>query len=242
MAAALGSKAAAHAAHKDELRLGHLRLYRGGFMHGGGGTATAPGFVFDPGYLTLKTTGRGRSSASEIHFIGPHGHWQIAQDVANHGGGGRDFVAAARLTPRKGGGHDCEDIIYLTPSPNGTRVGIGRAPPTGGYRLETGGQGSDGGLGIKMGENATGNPLGIYDSAGDLRMRVTPYPHFGLELTSKDGTTVDVGDEIAALKQRVAALEGSRPARDGRKAKRETRLVRTRRTLRSFRRARAASS
>ena len=115
-------------------------------------------------------------------------------------------MAAARLTPRKGGGHDCEDIIYLTPSPNGTRVGIGRAPPTGGYRLETGGQGSDGGLGIKMGENATGNPLGIYDSAGDLRMRVTPYPHFGLELTSKDGTTVDVGDEIAALKQRVAAL------------------------------------
>jgi hypothetical protein len=138
------------------------------------------GFVFSPGGLTLKADAS-PAVAPEIHFKGQNGEWLVGSDVANHGGGGHDFVVAGRVlsSPRR-----VEDVIYLTPGPAGTRVGIGRTPPTQPFRLETGGQAGDGGIGIVHPNGGTGDPLAIMDSGGNRRMRVdSDYRTHGLKVS-----------------------------------------------------------
>lgn len=54
------------------------------------GTAAAPQFA---GIRLSKTISAG--DAPEAHFIGLYGHWLCGSDVANNGGGGRDYTADA---------------------------------------------------------------------------------------------------------------------------------------------------
>lgn len=56
------------------------------------GTAAVPQFA---GIRLSKTVSEG--DAPEAHFIGLRGHWLCGSDVANNGGGGRDYVIAAQF-------------------------------------------------------------------------------------------------------------------------------------------------
>jgi hypothetical protein len=165
----------------------------------------------------------------------------IGSDVANHGGGGKDFVPTARAYTDVDGRRKVEDIIYVIPGPqNGSCVGIGRTPPSGLYRTETGGRNGVGGLGIVM-QPGNGNAVGIHDSNGTLRFRIGP--DFSLEWRDRDGNVTarisgedppgqeqapapDHSQEIAELQRQVAELQAQLSDHKRRMRRRFRRLLR----------------
>lgn len=158
--------------------------------------------------------------APELQFVGQRGHWLIGCDVANNGGGGRDFVLAATVHQNPATGRSSvADLIYLTPGPSGVRVGIGRTPPTQGFRLEVGGNGSDGSLAVVHGASSPGDAFAIYDAVGRK--------HFSIDSQFRIHAP-----EIDELRQRVTALEEELHQEAGKRRRRDRRLRRGLKRLR----------
>jgi hypothetical protein len=155
--------------------------------------------------------------APELHFLGQRGQWLIGSDVANNGGGGHDFVLAAKVNHHANGSSSVTDVIYLTPSPEGVRVGVGRTPPNAGFRLEVGGQGSDGALAVV--HDSTGDAFAIFDAAGRK--------HFSIDSQFRIHAP-----EIDELRERVKALEARLGKETDRRRRKDKRLRRGLKRLR----------
>jgi hypothetical protein len=157
--------------------------------------------------------------APELHFVGQRGQWLIGSDVANNGGGGRDFVLAAKVNHHANGSSTVTDLIYLTPGPEGVRVGVGRTPPDAGFRLEVGGQGSDGSLAVVHGQGCTGDAFAIFDAAGRKQFSI-------------DSQFRIHAPEIDELRERVKTLEARLGQETDRRRRKDKRLRRGLKRLR----------
>ena len=200
-----------------------------GGNHGGGGTGNKPGWVLTPGWLTLDQSDVA-GDAPEIVFRGLNGEWFAGPDVANHGGGGRDFVPVGQIKTASDGSRRIEDIVYVTPNDHGARVGVGITPPSLAYRLQTGGQGPEGGLSITRHEGNWGNPFAVVDSNGKERLWVDP--EYGLHVPRifVGGTRMDPGS-VASNRTAAPLTDAERDALMRRVAANRSRAVRAERRL-----------
>lgn len=159
----------------------------------------------NPGRMTLDESAT-TSAAPELHFRSLNGHWLMGGDVANNGGGGRDFVTTARLNTATG---NVEDILYLRPDQWGTKLGVGVTPPSLAYRLQTAGQGPQGGLAIIRQPGEYGHPFAVTDSNGTARVWVDADYSLYVPRIFVGGTRLDPPTVAATAKlaKRVKLLE-----------------------------------